>query len=113
MSSCGDERRKSRGVGESRISPKEALKLWWGELKLTRITDTTHSHDAMATPVTHGDASHAPVEVSFPLPKAPRTNIHLQLRDNGPNITLFLTTSTPESASAVPLGSLVYAMPNV
>ncbi|KZM20452.1 uncharacterized protein EKO05_0006917 [Ascochyta rabiei] len=66
----------------------------------------------MATSLTNGDASHASVEVSFPLPKAPRTDINLQLRDNGPNITVFLTTSTPDSASSVPLGSLVYAMPN-
>ncbi|KAF9695565.1 hypothetical protein EKO04_006511 [Ascochyta lentis] len=66
----------------------------------------------MATALTNGGASHTPIEVSFPLPKAPRTNINLQLRDNGPNITLFLTTSTPDSASSVPLGSLVYAMPN-
>ncbi|KAJ4362680.1 hypothetical protein N0V95_001388 [Ascochyta clinopodiicola] len=67
----------------------------------------------MATSLTNGNASHAPIEVSFPLPKAPRTDINLQLSDNGPNITVFLTTSTPDSASSVPLGSLVYAMPNV
>lgn len=67
----------------------------------------------MASSLTNGDASHAPIEISFPLPKAGNTNINLQLRDNGPNITLFLTTSTPDAASAIPLGSLVYAMPNV
>ncbi|EOA85437.1 uncharacterized protein SETTUDRAFT_49170, partial [Exserohilum turcica Et28A] len=56
----------------------------------------------------------APIEVSFPLPKAPATNIHLQLTNNGPNLVVFLTTASPESASAsAPLGSFVYAMPNV
>lgn len=67
----------------------------------------------MATAVTNGHASHAPVEVSVPLPLAPRTDINIRLHDNGPNITLFLTTSTPDAASPAPLGSLVYAMPNV
>jgi hypothetical protein len=67
----------------------------------------------MATAVTKGDASHAPIEVSVPLPLAPRTDINIRLHDNGPNITLFLTTTTPDAASSVPLGSLVYAMPNV
>ncbi|KAJ8116141.1 hypothetical protein OPT61_g2373 [Boeremia exigua] len=66
----------------------------------------------MATTMLNGDASHAPIEIAVPLPKSPRTNINLRLHDNGPNITLFLTTSTPDAASSVPLGSLVYAMPN-
>jgi hypothetical protein len=66
----------------------------------------------MAAAVANGGASYAPVEVSVPLPKAPRTDINLRLHDNGPNITLFLTTSTPDAASSIPLGSLVYAMPN-
>jgi hypothetical protein len=63
--------------------------------------------------MTNGAASNAPIEVCFPLPKAPHTNIHLQLTDNGLNLLLFLTTSTSESASASALGSFVYAMPNV
>ncbi|OAL04745.1 hypothetical protein IQ06DRAFT_100743 [Phaeosphaeriaceae sp. SRC1lsM3a] len=66
----------------------------------------------MATTLINGDASHAPIEVAFPLPRAPHTNIHLQLTDNGPNLLLFLTTSSPESAASSPLGSFVYAMPN-
>ncbi|KAF2849136.1 hypothetical protein T440DRAFT_508918 [Plenodomus tracheiphilus IPT5] len=66
----------------------------------------------MANEMTNGDASHAPIEVAFPLPKAPHTNMHLQLTNNGPNLLLFLTTATPESASSSPLGSFVYAMPN-
>jgi hypothetical protein len=57
-------------------------------------------------------AAAAPIDVSFPLPNAAHTNSQLQLRNNGPNLTLFLTTTTPDSASAAPLGSFVYAMPN-
>lgn len=86
---------------------------WWGAIKLPNISNTTHFHNIMAAAVVNGGASYAPVEVSVPLPKAPRTDINLRLHDNGPNITLFLTTSTPDAASSVPLGSLVYAMPNV
>ncbi|KAF2828203.1 hypothetical protein CC86DRAFT_369320 [Ophiobolus disseminans] len=66
----------------------------------------------MATTLTSGNASHAPIEVSFPLPRAPHTNMHIQLTDNGPNLLLFLTTSSLESASSSALGSFVYAMPN-
>jgi hypothetical protein len=61
----------------------------------------------------NGDVSKSPISVSFPLPRAPQTNIHLQLHNNGPNILIFLTTSTSESTAAVPMGSMVYAMPNV
>lgn len=73
----------------------------------------TNLHDTMATASTNSVASHAPIEISVPLPLAPRTDINIRLHDNGPNITLFLTTTTPDAASSVPLGSLVYAMPNV
>ncbi|KAF2034054.1 hypothetical protein EK21DRAFT_108469 [Setomelanomma holmii] len=66
----------------------------------------------MAASLSNSDASHAPIEVSFPLPRAPLSNIHLQLTDNGPNLLLFLSTSSPESASSSVLGSFVYAMPN-
>lgn len=69
--------------------------------------------DTMAATLSNGDASHAPIEVSFPLPRAPHTNIHVQLTDNGPNLLLFLTSASPESPSSSPLGSFVYAMPNV
>ncbi|KAF1947522.1 hypothetical protein EJ02DRAFT_417698 [Clathrospora elynae] len=66
----------------------------------------------MAATMTNGDASHAPIEVSFPLPRAPHTNIHLQLTNNGPTLLLFLTTASADSASSAALGSFVYAMPN-
>jgi hypothetical protein len=72
-----------------------------------------HPPHVMAYALSNGDASHAPIEVAFPLPRAPHTNVHLQLTDNGPNLLLFLTTSTAESSSSSALGSFVYAMPNV
>jgi hypothetical protein len=77
------------------------------------LPTTSMSTHAMATTSANGDASRAPIEVSFPLPRAPHTNIHLQLTSNGPNLLLFLTTSSAESATSSALGSFVYAMPNV
>jgi len=65
--------------------------------------------DAMTNP----NPSHEPIEVAFPLPKAPHTNVHLQLTDNGPSLLLFLTTTTPDSPSVTTMGSFVFAMPNV
>jgi hypothetical protein len=77
------------------------------------LRHTSSHHPTMAATTTENSASRAPLEVSFPLPKAPHTKIHLQLTNNGPNLLLFLTTATAESASTTPLGSFVYAMPNV
>jgi hypothetical protein len=54
-----------------------------------------------------------PIEVAFPLPRAPQTNIHLQLTDNQTSIVAFFTTTTSDSATSAPMGSFVYAMPNV
>ncbi|CAI6336255.1 unnamed protein product [Periconia digitata] len=65
-----------------------------------------------ATANPSGSPPSEPIEVSFPLPRAPQTNIHLQLRNNGPNILLFLTTASPDAPTTAPLGSFVYAMPN-
>lgn len=103
---CGGEEKGS--VGCLPVCPCAK----WGEIKLTSTSDTTCLHDTMATTKVNGDASDMPIEIAVPLPKSPRTNINLRLHNNGPNITLFLTTSTPDAASSVPLGSLVYAMPN-
>ena len=68
---------------------------------------------AVANGASDGYCSNKPIEVAFPLPRAPQSNIHLQLHNNGPNILLFLTTSTTEASSSASLGSFVYAMPNV
>jgi hypothetical protein len=55
-----------------------------------------------------------PVELSFPLPKAPETKIHVHLTINTTSVVVFLTTvyggDIPTGAS---LGSFVYALPDV
>jgi hypothetical protein len=54
-----------------------------------------------------------PIEVSFPLPRAPQTTVRLQLTNNRTSLQAFLTATTAESSTVAPLGSFVYAMPNV
>jgi len=55
-----------------------------------------------------------PIELSFPLPKAPDTRIHMQLTIQKTSILLFLTTAVNGDTSTVaPLGSFVYALPDV
>ncbi|KUJ21087.1 uncharacterized protein LY89DRAFT_681702 [Mollisia scopiformis] len=55
-----------------------------------------------------------PIEVSFPLPKAPDTKIHLRLTIQTTSLLLFLTTVINNDTSTVPpLGSFVYALPDV
>jgi Proteasome assembly chaperone 4 len=55
-----------------------------------------------------------PIEISFPLPKAPGTRIHLRLTISSSSILLFLTTVENGNVSAtIPLGSFVYAIPDV
>jgi len=53
------------------------------------------------------------LELSFALPKAPDTKIHLQLTNRTTSILLFLTTAVNGDTSALaPLGSFVYALPD-
>jgi hypothetical protein len=55
-----------------------------------------------------------PIELSFPLPKAPETKIHLQLTINTTSLLLFLTTVYGgDIPTGAPLGSFVYALPDV
>jgi hypothetical protein len=55
-----------------------------------------------------------PLELSFPLPKAPQTRIHLRLTINATSLLLFLTTiDGGEGATNAALGSFVYALPDV
>lgn len=59
------------------------------------------------------NASHSSIQISFPLPKAPETNIHLHLTINAVSLLLFLTTAlNGDTSTAPPLGSFVYALPN-
>ncbi|KAF2660009.1 hypothetical protein K491DRAFT_621733 [Lophiostoma macrostomum CBS 122681] len=70
----------------------------------------------MTSSIPNGTASIAstkPIEIAFPLPRAPQTNIHLQLTNNATSVLIFLTTTSGESSTtSAPLGSFVYAMPN-
>jgi len=55
-----------------------------------------------------------PIELSFPLPKAPETLIHLHLTINATSILLFLTTNVGGDASMpASLGTFIYALPDV
>ena len=55
----------------------------------------------------------APIQISFPLPRATGINVYLHLTKLHRATLLFLTTSSAESsASATSLGSFVYAIPN-
>lgn len=58
-------------------------------------------------------AAATPLQISFPLPNTPNTKVHLSLSRLSHAILLFLTTSSSSSAGTTPLGSFVYAIPNV
>ncbi|KAF2792498.1 hypothetical protein K505DRAFT_362861 [Melanomma pulvis-pyrius CBS 109.77] len=66
----------------------------------------------MAATLPNKEAPGTPIAVSFPLPRAPQTEIHVQLINTGASLLVFLTTTTPTPSTAAPLGSFVYAMPN-
>jgi hypothetical protein len=60
------------------------------------------------------DATVPPIELSFTLPQSPQVRIHIHLTILKTSLLLFLTTTSAEySSSSCPLGSFVYAMPNV
>lgn len=70
----------------------------------------------MASTITNGteSASVKPVQLSFPLPRSPQTRIHMHLTVLTTSILLFLTTTAADASSGgSPMGSFVYAMPNV
>jgi hypothetical protein len=54
------------------------------------------------------------IELSIPLPRSLDTRIYMRLSTKAKAIVLFLTTASQDDASTpTPLGSLVYALPNV
>ncbi|RGP64413.1 20s proteasome chaperone domain-containing [Fusarium sporotrichioides] len=54
------------------------------------------------------------IELSVPLPRSLDTRIYLRLSTKAKSIVLFLTTATQDELSTpVPLGSFVYALPNL
>lgn len=55
-----------------------------------------------------------PVQLSFLLPRSLDTKVHLRLTIKSKVILLFLTTmAADEGEQAAPMGSFVYALPNV
>lgn len=55
-----------------------------------------------------------PIQLSFALPKAPQTKVHLHLTIRAKSLLLFLTTVADGNTSATAsLGSFVYALPDV
>lgn len=54
------------------------------------------------------------VQLSVPLPRSLDTRIYMRLSTKAKAITLFLTTAAQdELAAPTPMGSFVYALPNV
>jgi hypothetical protein len=55
-----------------------------------------------------------PIQLSFPLPRSLDTRVFLHLTVKPKAVVLFLTTASMEEAgSPSPLGSFVYALPDV
>ena len=55
-----------------------------------------------------------PQHQSFPLPLTPHTTLHLQTTRLSTSTLIFLTTTDPSTPpSTAPLGSFIYAIPNV
>lgn len=56
----------------------------------------------------------APIQLSLPLPRSLGTRIYMQLTVKSKAVVIFLTTASAEEAtSPTPLGSFVYALPDV
>lgn len=84
--------------------------------RINHPPNMTTAVEAPIPPQVENVAPHAkPQELSFPLPKALHTTAHIHLTFLDTCTTVFLATSTPgDSAGSVkPMGSFVYAMPDV
>jgi hypothetical protein len=54
-----------------------------------------------------------PIQLSFPLPRSQETRIHIHLTSRAKSLLLFLATTAGEGSNTAPVGSFVYALPNV
>ena len=78
-----------------------------------------HTTSIMATtaePVPHAEnisfqTNHQ--EIAFPLPRALHTTVHIHLTFQPTHTMVFLATTMPGDSGEKPLGSFVYAMPDV
>lgn len=80
----------------------------------SRLTNSIHLHlSPRLTPKQITMASQS-IQLSIPLPMSLDTRIYLQLSTKAKALMLFLTTATQdEVATSTPMGSFVYALPNV
>jgi hypothetical protein len=67
----------------------------------------------MAAALTDTPAITNSLQLSFPLPNSPDSKVYLQLTNHQHAIVLYLTTSGQTSGGSCPMGSFVYAIPNV
>lgn len=96
-------------TGVPRASDLEAIQR---SLFLTHTFCTKHTMASEATRT--ASTSGRPIQLSFPLPKAPETRIHIHLTIQATSVLLFLTTTANgDTSTTVPLGSFVYALPDV
>jgi hypothetical protein len=58
------------------------------------------------------ESSGRPIELSFPLPKSPDTRIYIRLTIQATSL-LLTTAMNGDTSRAAPLGSFVYALPDV
>ena len=90
-------------------SPARRTSINLGILQLLRNQFATMANEKPAMEV-----SAPPIELSFPMPKAPDTRIHIQLTIRTTSLLIFLTTAlNGDISTKAPLGSFVYALPNV
>lgn len=83
--------------------------------------ETTTSAPSSIPHVEPATPSLKPLELSFPLPRTPHTTLHIHLTFMATSSLVFLSTTTPGDssggqsggASLRPMGSFVYAMPDV
>lgn len=67
----------------------------------------------MSEDTRHDTSMGAPIELAFPLPKAPQSKIHMRLIISPTSILLLLTTVHQGETAKPALGSFVYALPDV
>jgi hypothetical protein len=98
-----------------RDSAINILGVQYGVLRFTtRDVTTTSSNTMTSESLAIAEPSVQPIEVSFSMPKAPEARIHLRLTIQTTSLLLFVTTTlNGDTSTTAPLGSFVYALPDV
>lgn len=82
--------------------------------ELTRMDSSSLLDLNQSRGPTSTSPSTKPKQITVPLPLSPHINLHIQITHDGSTILAFITTTESSNAVALsPLGSFVYAMPNV